>query len=181
MMAQLPRDMDAGMVIVQHMPPIFTLTLAQRLNELGPLKVREAKEGDVVEPGLALVAPGGRHMTVSRDARKGSPGVIRLNDDPPEHNCRPSVDVLFRSVAEFYGPEVVGVIMTGMGHDGTPGLKLMKDKGAFIIAQNEETCTVYGMPKKPIEEGLVHEVLPLEEIAQGIARAVTGVVRNRRG
>ena len=175
MMAKLPGNLDTGVLIVQHMPPIFTQTLAQRLNALSPLEVREAAEGDEVKPGLALVAPGGRHMTVIRENKRAALGTIRLNDDPPEHNCRPSVDVLFRSVAEAYGAEAVGVIMTGMGSDGTPGLREMKDKGAFVIAQSEETCTVFGMPKKPIEEGLVHEVLPLEDIADGIYQAATGI------
>jgi two-component system chemotaxis response regulator CheB len=172
MMVDLPAELDAGMLIVQHMPPVFTQTLAQRLNELCPLEVREAKEGDAIMPGLVLLAPGGRHMTV---VREGKDGVrVGLNDDPPENSCRPSVDVLFRSVAEIYGPDAVGVIMTGMGHDGTEGLRLMKNRGAYVIAQNEATCTVFGMPKKPVEEGLAEEILPLEEIGGAIARAVSG-------
>lgn len=175
MMAKLPGNLETGLLIVQHMPPVFTHTLAQRLNELSPLEVKEAEENDIVRPGLALIAPGGRHMTVEKGSRITDPVRIRLNDDPPEHNCRPSVDVLFRSIAEVYGAEAVGVIMTGMGSDGTPGLRLMKSKGAYVIAQNEESCTVFGMPKKPIEEGLSDVVVPLEEIAG----AITGAVANK--
>ena len=172
MMVDLPAELDAGMLIVQHMPPVFTQTLAQRLNELCPLEVREAKEGDLILPGLVLVAPGGRHMVVVREGKDSF--RVGLNDDPPENSCRPSVDVLFRSVADAYGPDAVGVIMTGMGYDGTQGLRLMKSRGAYVIAQNEATCTVFGMPKKPVEEGLAEEILPLEEIGGAIARAVSG-------
>ncbi|MEW6266506.1 MAG: chemotaxis response regulator protein-glutamate methylesterase [Thermodesulfobacteriota bacterium] len=175
MMPQLPGNMEAGLLIVQHMPPVFTQTLAQRLDGLCPLEVREAKEGDLVKSGLALVAPGGRHMVVARETSKTDAVEIKLLDTPPENSCRPSADVLFRSVAAAYGPEAVGVIMTGMGSDGAAALKLMKERGAHVIAQNKETCTVFGMPKKPVEEGWADEVLPLEDIASAIARSVLGI------
>ncbi|MEW5725814.1 MAG: chemotaxis protein CheB, partial [Thermodesulfobacteriota bacterium] len=173
MMVGLPKDLEAGLLIVQHMPPVFTQTLAQRLNEISPLETREAQDGDLVEPGVALVAPGGRHMVTLGEGRSKDQIRVRLNNDPPEHSCRPSADVLFRSVAEVYGAEAVGVIMTGMGFDGTEGLRLMRSKGAYIIAQNEETCTVYGMPKKVVEEGIAEEIVPLGEISAAIVRSVT--------
>ena len=166
----LPADLNAAVLVVQHMPPVFTASLAQRLNELSPLETREAADGDEVCPGLALLAPGGMHMTVVADSEGRH--VVRLVDDPPEHNCRPSVDVLFRSVAREYGPDAVGLIMTGMGTDGTIGLRMMKERGAYIIAQNRATCTVYGMPKKAVEEKMAHEVLPLDEIVPAVKRLV---------
>ncbi len=174
MVPLLPADLKAGLLIVQHMPPVFTETLAKRLNEISPLEFREARDGDEVRPGLALIAPGGRHMTVTRNALSRGPVLVKLNDNPPVNNCRPSVDVLFDSVADIYGPDSVGVIMTGMGSDGVVSLRRMKEQGAFVIAQNEETCTVFGMPRKPVEEGLADEVLPLNDIAAAIARAVAG-------
>ena len=173
LMKEIPKDLDAGVLIVQHMPPVFTQTLAQRLNETCPLETREAVAGDLVKPGLALIAPGGKHMVVERSGRVTEPVKIRLNEEPPENNCRPSVDVLFRSVAAVYGSETLAVIMTGMGSDGTAGLRILKQNGAYVLAQNEETCTVFGMPRKPIEEGLVEEVLPLEKIADAISRLVS--------
>ena len=164
MIPQLSPNLKAGLLIVQHMPPVFTKSLAERLAKDSRLEVKEAEEGDEIGPGKVLVAPGGRHMSVVRGKNPLAPNIISLNDDPPENSCRPSADVLFRSVARVYGPQAAGLIMTGMGSDGALGLRMMKEKGAFVIAQDEATCTVFGMPKKPIEEGLVDVVLPLSQI-----------------
>jgi two-component system chemotaxis response regulator CheB len=168
MIPELSSNLKAGMLIVQHMPPVFTKSLAERLARETKLAVKEAEDGDVVEPGRILVAPGGRHMTVIRGANPLAPIKISLNDNPPENSCRPSADVLFRSVAQVYGAQAAGLIMTGMGSDGALGLRMMKEKGAFVIAQDEQTSTVFGMPKKPIEEGLVDVVLPLSQISTQI-------------
>jgi two-component system chemotaxis response regulator CheB len=163
----LPADLAAPVLIVQHMPPMFTKSLADDLNRRCGLTVREAAEGDPIQAGHALIAPGGRQMKVEvRDGRKH----IKLTDDPPECACRPSVDYLFRSAAHVSGGAVLAVIMTGMGSDGTLGLRLLKRKGAKALAQSKETCVVFGMPALPIAEGLVDEVLPLEALAAGIER-----------
>ncbi|MBF0549896.1 MAG: chemotaxis response regulator protein-glutamate methylesterase [Deltaproteobacteria bacterium] len=173
-MPKFPKNMNAGIVIVQHMPPLFTKSLAERLNELSQIEVKEAQDGDEVRPGLALLAMGGRHMEIYRkDANdKQGPVLVRTTDAAPENSCRPSVDVLFRSVSKIYGGAVVGVIMTGMGFDGAKELKIMKDNGAYVIAQNEETCTVFGMPKRPIEEGYADAILPLDDIPAQIMKLV---------
>ena len=169
MLPQLPADLAAAVLIVQHMPPKFTLSLANDLAGRCQLSVAEAADGDVVQPGRILIAPGGRQMKILRQAEDG-PLTIRITDDPPENHCRPSVDYLFRSVAHTCGGRAVGVIMTGMGSDGTLGCRLLKRQGAAIIAQDEATCVVFGMPKQPVEEGLADAVLPLDRIAGQIAR-----------
>ena len=170
LLAGLPADLSAAVLIVQHMPPMFTQTLAQRLNEISGLEIKEAETGNELRPGVVFLAPGGRHMTVQGRQHSMEPFRIHINDDPPENGCRPSADVLFRSVAECCGSTAVGVIMTGMGTDGTRGLRSMRERGAYLIAQNEATCAVYGMPKRPVEEGLIREVLPLEDMADAINR-----------
>mgnify|MGYP000918785917 CR=1 FL=1 len=167
MMPKLPGDLDVGMVIVQHMPPLFTKSLADDLNRRCALTVSEARDGQPVLKGHALIAPGGRQMKV---VAQGPDLLVSLTDDPPENSCRPSVDYLFRSVANTCGAESVGVIMTGMGNDGSLGCRLMKRRGATIIAQDEASCVVFGMPKEPIEEGIVDVVAPLEGIATEITR-----------
>lgn len=169
MLPALPGDLAAPVLVVQHMPPKFTLSLAKDLAGKCPLGVAEAADGDLVEPGRILIAPGGRQMKVAR-AAEGGGLVVRITDDPPENHCRPSVDYLFRSLAHACGGRVLGVIMTGMGNDGTLGCRLLKRQGAPIIAQDEATCVVFGMPKQPVEEGLADDVLPLGEIAGQIAR-----------
>lgn len=131
------------------------------------LRVEEAQEGQALRPGLILIAPGGKQMKIESS---GAQVVARLTNDPPENSCRPSVDYLFRSVAQVYGGNVVAVIMTGMGNDGSAGCRLLKQRGATIIAQNEATCVVYGMPREPIEDGIADVVAPLELIAPEITR-----------
>jgi two-component system chemotaxis response regulator CheB len=154
-----------GIVIVQHMPTVFTAMFAERLNNLARIEVREAKNGDRVIPGLALIAPGGKHMMLRRS---GAQYVVDVADGPPVNRHKPSVDVLFRSVAHFAGANALGIIMTGMGDDGARGLKEMHDAGAETVAQDEASCVVFGMPKEAIKLGAVDLALPLEHISAAI-------------
>ncbi len=158
---RLPANFPVPILIVQHMPPIFTAQLAQRLDQLSSLKVLEAGEGNPLTPGKVFIAPGDKHMEVKTI---GTSKVIHLHKGPPENSCRPAVDVLFRSVAKVYGGRSVGIILTGMGQDGLAGAKLMKEKGAIIVAQDEATSVVYGMPRAVVEAGIADYVLPLGEI-----------------
>jgi two-component system chemotaxis response regulator CheB len=160
----LPR-VCPGIVIVQHMPESFTAAFAARLNNLCQLEVLEAKTGDRVIPGRALIAPGGKHMTLKRS---GAQYHVEIIDGPPVNRHKPSVDVLFRSVAKFAGRNALGVIMTGMGDDGARGLKEMFDAGAQTLGQDEKTCVVYGMPKEALRLGGVMRELPLNSIAGAI-------------
>ncbi len=161
----LPGNYPLPIVLVQHMPPVFTASLARRLDDLSEVRVREAGAGDPLEPGTVLVAPGGRHMKVAwREGR----AVIELSEEPPVNSCRPAVDVLFRSLAAC--PEersVLAVIMTGMGQDGLEGVRALKEGGScWCITQSAETCVVYGMPRAVDEAGLSDESVPLERIAE---------------
>jgi two-component system chemotaxis response regulator CheB len=160
----LPVDAP-GIVIAQHMPAGFTAAFAEHLNSQCKLEVLEASSGDRVMPGRALVARGNRHLVVQR---RGFELVVELLDEPPVSRHRPSVDVLFRSVADVVGDKAVGVLLTGMGADGAEGLLAMKRAGAATIAQDEATCVVFGMPKEAIDRGAVDVVLPLPRIAAGI-------------
>ncbi len=152
-------------LIVQHMPPLFTRSLASNLNKLCPLTVKEAEDGEPILPGTAYIAPGGRHMVIRTSNASFKVG---LNDLPPENSCRPSVDVLLRSIAAQFHRKALSVILTGMGSDGLSGMKALKRKGVFCIAQDETSCAVYGMPRAIVENGLADEILPLEKIAQRI-------------
>lgn len=156
----LPR-VCPGIVVVQHMPEKFTASFAARLDSLCEIEVREAKNNDRVIPGLALIAPGGRHMLLKRS---GAYYHVEVVDGPVVNRHRPSVDVLFRSVAKFAGKNATGIIMTGMGDDGAHGLKEMHDAGASTVAQDEETCVVFGMPKEAIKLGGVDRIMPLDRI-----------------
>lgn len=160
-LTRLPR-VTPGIVIVQHMPEKFTEAFANRLDGLCQIEVREAKNGDRVMPGCALIAPGGRHMLLKRS---GAQYHVDIMDGPLVSRHRPSVDVLFRSVANCAGKNALGIIMTGMGDDGARGLKEMRDAGAKTIGQDEATCVVYGMPKEAYKMGAVERVMPLHEIA----------------
>ena len=150
------------LVIVQHMPPLFTKTLADDLNRRCQLEVVEGTQGMAVQAGRAIIAPGGKQMRIVRDERRT---YIHITDDPPERNCRPAVDYLFRSIAAEYGSRAWGAILTGMGDDGTLGCRAMKEQGAAILAQDEASCVVYGMPRAVAEAGLVDVVGPLDAIA----------------
>ncbi|ADE11816.1 protein-glutamate methylesterase/protein-glutamine glutaminase [Sideroxydans lithotrophicus] len=160
----LPR-LSPGIVIVQHMPEKFTEAFANRLNGICQIEVREARNGDRVVPGLALIAPGGRHMMLKRSGAQYHVDVI---EGPLVNRHRPSVDVLFRSTAKCAGSNALGIIMTGMGDDGARGLKEMREAGAKTVAQDESTCVVYGMPKEAVRLDAVDRILPLDEIAHAI-------------
>ena len=162
----LPLD-SPGIVIVQHMPENFTAAFSRRLNDLCRVTVKEASDGDTVIQGRALITPGNRHSLLKRS---GARYYVQIKDGPLVCRHRPSVDVLFRSAARYGGSNVVGVIMTGMGDDGARGMKEMKDAGAYNIAQDENTCVVYGMPKEAIKLKAVDKVLPLEGIASAVMR-----------
>ena len=151
-----------GIVIVQHMPEKFTLSFANRLNDLCTIRVKEAENGDVIKRGLALIAPGNRHLLVKR---RGNQYYVITNDGPLVNRHKPAVDVLFRTMAKYVGKNGIGIIMTGMGADGAKGMLEMKQSGAKTAAQNEQTCVVFGMPKVAILKGGVDEVLPLERLA----------------
>ncbi len=161
---RLPRNAPA-IAVVQHMPEKFTRAFADRLNDMCEVDVKEAEDNDLMRAGQVLIAPGGRHLVVRR---QGAQLLARIKDGPPVSRHRPSVDVLFRSVAAAAGKHALGIIMTGMGDDGAAGLKEMHDLGAQTIAQNEETCVVFGMPGVAIERGAVDLVIPLDAIAQKI-------------
>ena len=162
---EFPADFPLPILIVQHMPPLFTRLLAERLQASTPLRVEEAAEGCTVCAGKILIAPGDYHMTV----RNGGPQtVIALDQSAPENSCRPAVDVLFRSVAEVYGGAVVSAILTGMGQDGMRGTEALKAKGAYVIAQDEESSVVWGMPGAVVGAGLADRVAPLSRIVPEI-------------
>ena len=154
-----------GIVIVQHMPEMFTSQFAKRLNEICNITVKEAKSGDKVLRGQALIAPGGKHMLLKRS---GAVYHVEIVEGPLVNRHRPSVDVLFRSVARFAGKNVVAAILTGMGDDGAKGMLEMKESGAYTIAQDEASCVVYGMPKEAVKLGGVEKILPLTEISKHI-------------
>jgi two-component system chemotaxis response regulator CheB len=159
-------------LITQHMPEHFTKTWADRMNTLCRISVKEAEEGDSVLPGHALIAPGNYHMTL---VRSGARYTVRINQDPPVNRHRPSVDVMFASVAQYAGPNAVGVILTGMGGDGAKEMLTMKRAGAFTMAQDEASCVVFGMPKEAIKQGGVDKILPLAEIPGAILTHVCKV------
>ncbi len=166
---RLPADFPVPVVIVQHMPPVFTRLLAERLNSSSPLSVREGEAGKLLEPGNVWIAPGNYHMTVAR-RRAGT--MLNLNQEPPENSCRPAVDVLFRSVAEAYGASVLAVVMTGMGSDGARGAVHIRDGGGGIVVQDETTSVVWGMPGAVVEAGVVDKICPLADLSQEIVRRV---------
>ncbi|MDK9707928.1 MAG: chemotaxis response regulator protein-glutamate methylesterase [Desulforhopalus sp.] len=171
MLPKLPGDLGVPVLIVQHMPPVFTKSLAASLDKKCALTVKEATNGENILPNVVYIAPGGKQMKLVA----GTDGMnrrIKITDDPPENSCRPSVDYLFRSVADYYVGRATAVIMTGMGSDGTQGLGVLKSKSAFIIGQDEASCIVYGMPKAPADLGYLDVVSPLSKIADEIVRSV---------
>ena len=168
---KLPGNIGVPIVIVQHMPPVFTNSLANSLNKKCALTVKEAEDRELLKNNTVYIAPGGKQMKLVAST-DGSNRQIKITDDPPENSCKPSVDYLFRSVADYYVGRTTAVIMTGMGSDGTKGLQILKNKGSHIIAQNEKTCVVYGMPKAPIEMGLVNVIAPLDKIAEEILKSL---------
>jgi len=170
LLPMLPVDFPLPIVIVQHMPPVFTRFLAERLSAASKLKVEEARSGQRLEPGAVWIAPGNYHMVVHR----GVDGVtLGLNQGPAENSCRPSVDVLFRSVAEAYGGRALAVVLTGMGQDGLHGARQLRTEGSSVIVQDEASSVVWGMPGFIAQAGLADEVLSLDQIAGGLLRRVS--------
>ena len=159
----LPGDLPAAVVVVQHMPPMFTKSLADRLNQASAIEVREAKDGDKIGPGLVLLAPGGYHMKVCQDS------TVKMDQDPPVCGVRPAVDVLMEAAAQVFRSSVLGVVLTGMGSDGTKGAANIKAAGGQVIVEDESTCSIYGMPKSVVDAGYASKVVPLNKMDQEIA------------
>lgn len=166
----LPGDLPVPVLIVQHMPPLFTRLLAQRLDGNCKLAVSEAADGDVVRPGQVLIAPGGKHLVVRR---KGATVQAQLTEDPPENFCRPAVDVLFRSASSLYGDRLLAVVLTGMGRDGEKGSAVIRAAGGEVIVQDEPTSVVWGMPGAVAMAGQADRVVPLARIGQEIAATLS--------
>ena len=172
MIPKLPADLSAPVLVVQHMPTVFTEALAESLDAKSKVRVVEGRPGQRLAPGTVYIAPGGKQMKVimGRDPSDGY--LLGITDDPPENHCQPAADYLFRSVAGIFKDRALGIIMTGMGSDGAAGLKLMKDEGAQVIAQSESTCVVFGMPMEAIKAGVVDLVVPVQKIADEIVKRV---------
>jgi len=167
--AEFPRELSVPVLLVQHMPPVFTRLLADRLTAGSKLKVKEAKAGDVIAAGGAWVAPGDFHMTVTRS---GTQTIVQLNQGTPENSCRPAVDVLFKSAAKVFGRNVLAVVMTGMGQDGLNGCRHVKEAGGLVVVQDEASSVVWGMPGAVARAKLADKVLPLHQLAKEIVRVV---------
>lgn len=159
----LPANLPAAILMVQHMPPKFTRSIAERLNELSQINVKEAEAGDLVSLGQALIAPGGYHMVVRMN------GQIALNQEKPRCGLRPAVDVTMESAVKVYGSRCIGVILTGMGNDGTQGCTMIKAGGGQVLAEHESTCVVYGMPRSVVEAGLADKVVPIQKMVDEIS------------
>lgn len=164
----LPKGFPAPILIVQHMPQGFTESFARRLDGIGTVPCQEAKEGERIVPGLALIAPGGLHMTVSQK------GTIALNDGPNLHGTKPAADHLFKSAVELWGNRVVGAVLTGMGRDGADGAKMIRDAGSVVYGECEASCSIYGMPKAAMQAGGITQELPIHEIGPALVRAIEG-------
>lgn len=171
MLPKISANIGVPVLIVQHMPPLFTQSLAKSLNKKCQINVKEAEEGETLVSGTAYIAPGGKQMKISATA-DGNDHLIRITDDPPENNCKPSVDYMFRSVVSFFPGKITAVIMTGMGSDGVVGLRLIKRHGGISIAQDENSCVVYGMPMEAVKAGAADLVLPLDMIPDAIEKIV---------
>lgn len=169
-LTRLPGSLPSGIVIVQHMPPGFTRSLAERLNSLSALTVKEAENNDVVRHGLVLIAPGNFHMILERQQNKT---IVKLNQNPPIGGLRPAVDPMMESVANLYKQKAVGVILTGMGRDGSIGISAIKKYHGITIAEDQSTAVVYGMPKAAVELGVIDHIVPLQAVADQIVKSVT--------
>jgi two-component system chemotaxis response regulator CheB len=172
MLPKLPGDFPLPIAIVQHMPPNFTRSMAERLDSQCQLHVREAEDGDKMEKGTVLIAPGGRHLTFRK---RGTDVVAKISPEPKSALYKPSVDVTMLSALDAYNGSLLGVIMTGMGKDGLEGLRGFKRRNGYVLAQDEESCVVYGMPKAVVDDGLADAIVPLD----GIAEALTNIVKGR--
>lgn len=171
-LTKLPVSFPAPIVVVQHMPPVFTHHLAARLNQMCSLTVREATANETLRPGEVLIAPGDHHLELQR---RGAEVQTVLHQGPPENSCRPAVDVLFRSAARVFGPNCLAVVLTGMGHDGLRGADEIVQAGGAVLAQDEATAVVWGMPRSVVEAGLADQVLPLTSISQELTRHANAV------
>jgi two-component system chemotaxis response regulator CheB len=171
MLPAIPGNIAAPILIAQHMPPLFTANLARSLEARCAIRVKEAENGEVLRAGTAYIAPGGMQTRVAL-AADAETKIIRVTDDPPENNCRPSADYLFRSIAHLYYGRATCLVMTGMGSDGLKGCQAMKSAGAIVIAQDEPSCAVYGMPKAVVDARLADSVLPLGRIAAAVYGSV---------
>ncbi|MGE5390557.1 MAG: protein-glutamate methylesterase/protein-glutamine glutaminase [Deltaproteobacteria bacterium] len=168
---RFPAGINAGILVVQHMPPGFTRSLAERLDSLSEIRVKEAEHGEKILPGTAYIAPGDYHLKVCAQSIGGTKELtVNLDKSPPRGALRPAADVMLESVAQEFWSHMVCVIMTGMGHDGAAALPALKQKGAQIIAEDQSTCIVYGMPKAAVETGLVDRVVPLPEIHREVLK-----------
>lgn len=165
----IPKDIEAGILIVQHMPPGFTKSLAERLDSMSQIRVKEAEDGDVINAGVAYLAPGDSHIKVTK---QGGQFVIKLDNGERVSGHKPSVDALMYSIAALSDRNVIGVIMTGMGADGADGMSKLKQNRGYVIAQDEESCVVFGMPKSTIKLGVVDKVVSLSNIANEIVKAM---------
>jgi two-component system, chemotaxis family, protein-glutamate methylesterase/glutaminase len=164
----LPKDFPLPILVVQHMPPKFTKSLSDRLNSMSQITVKEAENGEPIRAGTVYIAQGGFHMKAVRSGI--SAPAISISAEPATTLHHPSVDVMMESAVQAYNKNVLGVIMTGMGHDGLEGLKLIKSRNGYCLAQNEETCVVYGMPKSAVDAGLADSILPLEQIPEALVK-----------
>jgi two-component system, chemotaxis family, protein-glutamate methylesterase/glutaminase len=164
-----PKNFPVPIVIVQHMPPLFTRLLSERLNEKSKITIREGEPGRFLEPGEAWIAPGAYHMTVERF---GASFRLAVNQEPPENSCRPAVDVLFRSAARVYGSNVLAVVLTGMGSDGVRGAQHIRERGGQVLVQDEASSVVWGMPGMVAEAGQADEIIPLDIMAYEIVRRI---------
>ena len=165
----LPSDLPAAVLVVQHMPAGFTASLARRLNTRIPLRVKEAQDRDLMEPSWVYIAQAGHHLILEPSAGKNRT-QLRLDDSPPVMGLRPAADVLMKSAAQIYGPRCIGLVLTGMGSDGTRGIQAVKEHGGQTLAQDRATSVIYGMPRSAADSGFVDQVLPLEDIAPAILR-----------
>ncbi|MBU0983464.1 MAG: chemotaxis protein CheB, partial [candidate division Zixibacteria bacterium] len=165
MITALPRNLPVGVLIAQHMPPTFTKSLAERLDGLSKVSVKEAADGDPIEPGCVLIAPGGRHMTVRR---YGGRARVIVSEEPADTLYKPCVDVMMNSIADGYKAGVLGVMLTGMGSNGVDGARNIKGQGGIMLAQSEESCVVYGMPRAVVDANLADLVLPIDHMAAEI-------------
>lgn len=168
-LTRLPGSLPCPAIVVQHMPPGFTKSLADRLNSICELTVKEAEDNDRLSPGIVLVAPGDHHLTIRKE---GSNAFVKLNKDPAIGGLRPAVDPMMISVAEIFGAKTIGVILTGMGHDGAKGMQAIKRLRGMTIAEDQSTAVVFGMPKAAIDAGVVDTILPLPQVAEGIMQCL---------
>ncbi len=171
LLPELPKDLPVPVVIVQHMPPLFTRFLAERLDKQCAMRIQEGSAGEVLKPGVAWIAPGDFHMQVAKG--EGKNFQLKLSQEPPENSCRPAVDVLFRSVAKIYGPNVLAVVLTGMGSDGVRGSEAIKAVGGQVLVQDEASSVVWGMPGQVAAAGWADAMFPLNEMAGEIERCVS--------